>query len=142
MRNPGAVALGHTLGVSALLALLVGVPACTSTMPVVYALSPNPTPAFPNGSLSSPVSEWVMVGRFPNIDACESALPKVQTKVQRPVQCIRSNDLVGRDPFCPGDGFVVVALLDEPAGQVEAHVVADQFGRFALGEPGEFRRRN
>jgi hypothetical protein len=92
MRNTGVVALGHTLGVSALLALLVGVPACTSTMPVVYALSPSPTPAFPNGSLSSPVSEWVMVGRFPNIDACESALPKVQTKVQRPVQCIRSND--------------------------------------------------
>ena len=74
------------------LALLVGVAACTSTVPVVYALSPNPTPAFPNGSLSSPVSEWVMVGRFPNIDACQNALPQVQTKVQRPVQCIPSDD--------------------------------------------------
>ena len=53
-------------------------------------------------------------------------------------QRIRRDDVVGRQAVSPGERFVVVALLDEPAGEVQPHVVANQQRRVAIGEPGEF----
>ena len=53
-------------------------------------------------------------------------------------ECVGGDDIVRLEAVGPGDGFVVIALLHEPAGEVEAHVVANEERRFAIGEPGEF----
>jgi len=47
------------------------------------------------------------------------------------------HDVARRQPIGPGNCFVIKALLREPASKVEAHVIADEQRRVAVGQPGK-----
>lgn len=76
----------------AVLAVLVTALSCSDMYPVVYGLAPRPTAEYPNGAMDEPISDWVAIGKFPSMITCEASLDRMQSRVQRPVQCIPSDD--------------------------------------------------
>ena len=63
------------------------------TMPRTWFLVVAPiTREFPNGDMDAPLSKWMKVTTFDTDPACESELNPAQNNLQRPVQCVASDD--------------------------------------------------
>ena len=64
-----------------------------TTMPTVWYLVEAPfTREFPGGSMGEPVSKWTLVTTFDSAPLCDAALIEAHNELQRPVQCIASDD--------------------------------------------------
>jgi hypothetical protein len=64
-----------------------------TTMPTSWFLVEAPfTREFPGGKMAEPVSKWLRVTTFDTSAQCDAALIEAQNELQRPVQCIASDD--------------------------------------------------
>jgi hypothetical protein len=63
------------------------------TMPRTYFLVVAPiTREFPRGDMDAPLALWSKVTTFDTEPACEAELNPAQNHLQRPVQCVASDD--------------------------------------------------
>jgi len=78
-----------------LFSLLLSAAGCATAPPapvVWYIVSPVPTPTYPRGNLNSSVSTWEKIKDFPTGTACQDQLLDVHNRIERPVDCVASND--------------------------------------------------
>jgi len=62
-------------------------------MPRTYFLVVAPiTREFPSGDMDAPLSKWMKVTTFDSDPACEAELDQAENHLQRPVQCVASDD--------------------------------------------------
>ena len=62
-------------------------------MPRTYFLIVAPvTREFPNGDMDAPLSKWLKVTTFDSDPVCEAELDQAENHLQRPVQCVASDD--------------------------------------------------
>jgi hypothetical protein len=50
------------------------------------------TQEFPGGNLQAPLSKWPQITTFDAAETCEAGLQQAGNELQRPVQCIGSDD--------------------------------------------------
>jgi hypothetical protein len=63
------------------------------TMPRTWFLVVAPiTREFPSGDMDAPLSRWSKVTTFDTDPACEAELDQAENNLQRPVQCVASDD--------------------------------------------------
>ena len=64
-----------------------------TSMPRTWFLVVAPiTQEFPTGDMQAPVSKWARVSTFDSGPACDLELEEAENHLQRPVQCIASDD--------------------------------------------------
>jgi hypothetical protein len=62
-------------------------------MPRTWFLIVAPfTREFPGGDMQAPLSKWSQVTTFDTAEACDATLAQAENYLQRPVQCIASDD--------------------------------------------------
>ena len=62
-------------------------------MPRTWFLAAAPlTREFPLGDMQAPVSKWQQVTTFDALAECDATLEEAENHLQRPVQCIASDD--------------------------------------------------
>src|SRR5579863_10653829 len=57
-----------------------------------FLVTAPPTQEFPLGDLQARISKWQTVTTFDTAEACEAILEQAENHLQRPVQCIASDD--------------------------------------------------
>ena len=64
-----------------------------TTLPRVWFLVAAPfTREFPRGNIEEPLSAWSMVTTYDTDGACDASLFEAENQLQRPVQCVASDD--------------------------------------------------
>src|SRR5262252_6688641 len=86
--------MGGMLRRLAVVVLLGSLLSCaTAPDPVTwYVLSPPPSPGYPEGNLDTQIITWERIDVFPTRAECLKALPQIQDRIHRPVQCVPSDD--------------------------------------------------
>jgi hypothetical protein len=64
-----------------------------SALPRVWFLVAAPfSREFPRGNIEEPLSSWSMVTTYDTDGACDASLFEAENQLQRPVQCVASDD--------------------------------------------------
>ena len=72
-------------------------------MPRTWFLVVAPfTREFPGGDMQAPLSKWSQVTTFDTAEACDGVLAQAENYLQRPVQCVASDDPRLKEPAAAG----------------------------------------
>jgi len=64
-----------------------------TALPRVWFLVAAPlSREFPRGNIEDPLSAWSMVTTYDTDGACDASLSEAENQLQRPVQCVASDD--------------------------------------------------
>jgi len=68
-------------------------PTVETKLPRVWFLVAAPfSREFPRGNIEEPLSAWSMVTTYDTDGACDASLFEAENQLQRPVQCVASDD--------------------------------------------------